>query len=250
MNTNTEHEQMPDGERQAWAQVASICNYVAALEMDWDRLAELREKRKAGRYVVGVNMPGYMPDSDPVACETAEDARDYLHNSMIEDAEREAEPDGNNKAAEELRAAAAELAEQDAEQGAAEYGRTIGGLHYWLIFEPGKLADEDEAEELAELEEAAGDCESLEDAETRIDEDALSVEVRSGWVSQGEEMQAEEFRILLCTGGPHVEIVGELDHYGQASSARVLWRDWGTSGEIFGFSHSAVLAYCNRYLYA
>ena len=40
---------------------------------------------------------------------------------------------------------------------------------------------DENAEELKELEEAAGECESRDDAETRIQEDALSVEVRSAW---------------------------------------------------------------------
>src|SRR6185437_6570361 len=60
-----------------------------------------------------------------------------------------------------------------------------------------------EAEELAELEAAAGDCESREDAEQRIYEDPLSVEVRSGWYPYGDREcphPSEEFCILLGTG--------------------------------------------------
>lgn len=99
--------------------------------------------------------------------------------------------------------------------------------------------------ELAELSDAAGECTDADDARQRIEEDALSVEVRSGWSSPGnqEEMTPEEFRILLCTGGPHVEIVGDLDR-GQPSRVRILYRDWGTSGELFDFDHDAVLTYC------
>ena len=62
--------------------------------------------------------------------------------------------------------------------------------------------DDDEREELTDLENSAGDCESEDDALTRIQEDPLSVEVRSSWTSPGEDMTAEDFNILLCTGGP------------------------------------------------
>jgi len=87
-------------------------------------------------------------------------------------------------------------------------------------------ANPDDAEELAELEEAAGDCESLDDAERRIQEDPLSLQFRSGWTSSGEPMQAEEFELLLATGGPAVRIVGELDHNGEPYMALLEVQDW------------------------
>ncbi|KQV99950.1 hypothetical protein [Rhizobacter sp. Root1221] len=112
-----------------------------------------------------------------------------------------------------------------------------------------ELEDEmsSEVEELAELEEAAGDYDDREDAERAIDEDPLSVEVRSGWGSPGDSLDPEEYRIVLCTGGPHVELVGDLDHHGEPCSVRVQYRDWGTSGELFDFDHEAVLTYCRQH---
>lgn len=63
----------------------------------------------------------------------------------------------------------------------------------------------------------------------RIEESVLSVQVRSGWVNPGtEKFKAEEFELLLCTGGPAVRIVGELDEYGQPTEARIQHQDWGT----------------------
>lgn len=103
-------------------------------------------------------------------------------------------------------------------------------------------------EELAELEEAAGENTSEEQARETIDCDALSVEVRSGWVRSKDEFEAEEFRIVLCTGGPHVEIVGDLDR-GTPSRVRVLYRDWGTAGELFDFDHDAVIEYCQQFYF-
>lgn len=74
------------------------------------------------------------------------------------------------------------------------------------------------------------DCEDWEDAEQRIIEDALSVEVRSGWTlpqaMHNAENWAEEFRIVLCTGGPHVQIRGELEN-GWPSRAWLEYQDWG-----------------------
>lgn len=106
----------------------------------------------------------------------------------------------------------------------------------------------DEAAELAELESAAGDCTSEEEARSRIEEDPLSVEIRSGWGDPGETSEPAEFRILLCTGGPHVEIVGDLDR-GEPSRPRILYKDWGTSGELFDFDHDAVLTYCRVFYF-
>lgn len=105
-----------------------------------------------------------------------------------------------------------------------------------------------EAAELADLEEVVGDCADEDDARRRIQEDALSVEYRSAWQSPGEELTPSEFRIVLCTGGPHVEIVGDIDHHGEPCSPRILYKDWGTSGELFDFDHEAVLTYCREYV--
>lgn len=85
----------------------------------------------------------------------------------------------------------------------------------------------DDFEELKELEAAAGECKSEEDARLRIEEDALSVEVRSGWVSSGSEMKPEDFAILLTTGGPAVRIRGELDEHNEPHRAWLEVQDWG-----------------------
>lgn len=232
---------------QACAQVESICAMVAAMDVDYDRLQELREKSESGHYVAGWNMPGYMPDSEPSAFDDVESAREYLAECMRDDSAtldpREFPEDG--KTAADLETAADNLAASDFE----EYGETIGRYHYFITHIPGKLADTDEQKELEELESAAGDCESQEEAQTRIEEDPLSVEIRSDWCTPGEEMTAGEFRILLCTGGPHVELVGDLDDYQQPSRVRVLFKDWGESGELFDFDRETVLRYCQQFYF-
>lgn len=90
-------------------------------------------------------------------------------------------------------------------------------------------------DELKELVEAAGECESREEAETRIQEDALSVLVRTGWYEPatiGDHQPAEEFEILLSTGGPASRIRGELDG-GEPSRAWLEVQDWGTPWTLY-----------------
>ena len=61
------------------------------------------------------------------------------------------------------------------------------------------------SDELAELEEQAGEYADQDEARDAIHATPLSVEVRSGWRSVGEDAgEPEEFRIVLCTGGPRV----------------------------------------------
>lgn len=163
---------------QAIAQAQSIAVMVAALEVDYDRLEELREERD-----------------------------DWISN------------------------------EADQTNASARWG------------------DEnlEDAIELNELEEAAGDCDDEDDARQRIQEDALSVEVRSGWSEVGDDMTAEEFRIVLCTGGPHVEIRGELSQ-GEPSRAWIEYKGWGggESGELSGnhCEQAALLRYASEFFYS
>ncbi len=84
---------------------------------------------------------------------------------------------------------------------------------------------DDEKEELAELE---NDCERRDGAIERILDDALSVQVRSGWAPVGDCLQAEEFMIVIATGCPAVRIRGELDGYRQPTRAWLEVQDWGT----------------------
>lgn len=85
------------------------------------------------------------------------------------------------------------------------------------------------SEELAELEKQAGEYADQDEARDAIYETPLSVEVRSGWHSAGEDAgEPEEFRIVLCTGGPHVELTGDI-----GGTVRVVFKDWGESGEYY-----------------
>lgn len=71
-----------------------------------------------------------------------------------------------------------------------------------------------------------------EDAERRIHEDALSVEVRGDWHAPGVEEDVTtvcDYRIPLCTGGP---AVGQLN-LGEPSTAHMEVQDWFTPWTTF-----------------
>lgn len=111
--------------------------------------------------------------------------------------------------------------------------------------------DEDNAKELNELEDAAGDCKDEDEARERIQEDPLSVEVRSGWTAASDvPLTAAEFRIVLCTGGPHVEIMGELNQYQLPCRAWLQYQDWGTPmTQFFDIEQSTLLIYCQEFYF-
>ena len=117
------------------------------------------------------------------------------------------------------------------------------------------------AADLAELEKAAGDCESREDAEQRIHEDPLSIEVRSGWYAPGEGndgehfgngVKPEEFCILLSTGGPATRIIGELNEHCEPTRARLQVQDWFTQWTDYtgdAVSQDDLLTYCRCFYF-
>ena len=77
--------------------------------------------------------------------------------------------------------------------------------------------------------ECGADCTHNEDeAREAILTDALSVQVRSDWHTPGDTADAGEYKILLCWGGPSVQILGALDEHGQPYSAELQYQDWFT----------------------
>ena len=161
---------------QAKAQYESICDMVAALEVDYDRLEELRTNAQAA-------------EANP------DEPEDY------------------------------------------------------------PALDADDQAEYEALQAAAGDCENQDAARDRIQEDPLSVQVRSGWYSPGWSDQfgnqpPEEFEILLCTGGPAVRIMGELDEYGQPVKAWMEHQDWFKPWTQWsGADQEVLLAYCREFYF-
>ena len=96
------------------------------------------------------------------------------------------------------------------------------------------------------------DEEKLEEIRESIINSALSVEFRSGWyLSPEDETKAEEFRILLSTGGPALRIIGELDDYGPVNP-KLQYQDWGTPWtdyEITKDQQEALNWFCNCFYF-
>ena len=105
--------------------------------------------------------------------------------------------------------------------------------------------DEDDREELEKLEAEAGDCTDEDDANTRIQDDPLSIEL-GGWWSPGGEPVPTEYRILLTTGGPAVQITGNLGEHNEASSATLEVQDWGKPWTSFYCDEDVLLSYVGR----
>ena len=84
--------------------------------------------------------------------------------------------------------------------------------------------------------------------------DALSVEFRSGWSANSEDMKAEEFKILLSWGGPACQIIGKLDEHQQPEDVEIEYQDWGTPWTRYEVSYnhndySALLWYCEQFYF-
>ena len=88
-------------------------------------------------------------------------------------------------------------------------------------------------------------------ARAAIEEDPLSIEVRSAWETIGTTLEPAEYCILLCTGGPAVRIIGDLDG-NSPSRARLEYQDWGTPWTEYittGPDHAALLDYAGHFYF-
>ena len=96
------------------------------------------------------------------------------------------------------------------------------------------------------------DEEKLEEIRESILNSALSVEFRSGWYSSpNEEIEPEEFKILLSWGGPALRIIGKLDYYGPIEP-KLQFQDWGTPWtdfEITEDQQKALNWFCNCFYF-
>ncbi len=81
--------------------------------------------------------------------------------------------------------------------------------------------------EMLQAVENAADDDEREAAEQAIYDDPLAVDVRSGWVNAwAAEFEPVEYRVLLCTGGPAVQLEGELDDRNQPYNVQLQHQDW------------------------
>lgn len=157
------------------------------------------------------------------------------------------------------------LAACDKEQAAAAFAETLTREQCTELLKDSGFVHSDDAplEDLRELV-ADGICDrfgSIEPDDFEFDEDAarqtiqedpLSVEVRSGWQTVGEELTAAEYCILLCTGGPAVRIIGDLNRHNEPERARLQFQDWGTPWTDLvctGEDYDALIAYAGHFYF-
>lgn len=91
-----------------------------------------------------------------------------------------------------------------------------------------------------------------EETTAKILDSALSVEVSSGWVEPDVELEPTKYRILLCTGGPAVRIVGEFNHYREPVTAKLEYQDWSTPWTEYPTNRKedeALLQYAQEFYY-
>jgi len=106
----------------------------------------------------------------------------------------------------------------------------------------GKKATDEEREEYHDRDQA----------QQVIQEDALSVEVRSDWHSPGDKSEEGEYLILLCTGGPACRIIGDLNEYKEPTRARLEYQDWFTPWNEYittGSDHEALVTYARSFYF-
>ena len=80
--------------------------------------------------LVGSNMPGYMPDSEPSAFTSWRDA----YAALLADLERDEQdlPDDSDEARDAIADALETLSRAKQLKRGAEFGETVNGRHYWL----------------------------------------------------------------------------------------------------------------------
>jgi len=83
-------------------------------------------------------------------------------------------------------------------------------------------------ENLQKLDEAPGCGTEYYKIIDELYEEPLEVSFRSGWAPKREELAAEEYLILLTTGGPALRITGALSETGGAYDAKLQYQDWFT----------------------
>ena len=80
--------------------------------------------------------------------------------------------------------------------------------------------------------ESNDDYETQEKMTYKAEVEALSVDFRSGWSCSPDDLGSpEEFKILLSTGGPACQIIGNLDQSHQPIDIVIQYQDWGTPWE-------------------
>jgi hypothetical protein len=190
---------------QAQSQYEGIYRMTQALDMDWDGFLDLVDQRRD------------LLSSVQEAQDEFDDAEREFKDANEEDADADAVEDARGTLSEAF-------SNLDA----------FDGEHKETLAQGAELIDE------FNMEDNSADA-MYDIVRERIQEDPLSVDVRSGWVSPGSTMEAEEFCILLCMGGPAVRIIGTLGNHGEPDYATLQHQDWYEEWTDYRLADSDVL---------
>ena len=76
------------------------------------------------------------------------------------------------------------------------------------------------------------DIDTPEDNHAQAQESVLSVEYRSGWAEDKDDLVVEEVRLTLAIGGPSIYLYADYDDDGQVSNCKLVCNWWGDRAEI------------------
>tara|TARA_R100000353_G_scaffold160470_1_gene120169 strand:+ start:586 stop:999 length:414 start_codon:yes stop_codon:yes gene_type:complete len=96
------------------------------------------------------------------------------------------------------------------------------------------------------------DYEKQEKIKESILNSALSVEFRSGWTSNPNDIELKEFKILLTWGGPALRVIGNLNQYKEPENIKMQFQDWGTYWTDFKITEEQQKAlnwFCNCFYF-
>jgi hypothetical protein len=99
------------------------------------------------------------------------------------------------------------------------------------------------------------DClHDVTEARKAITDGALSVEVRTDWHVPGADNMAkpDEYKILLCWGGPEVQIIGDLNVHNEPVTAFLEYRDWLKTWETYpltGTEERTLMKYAQQFYF-
>lgn len=97
------------------------------------------------------------------------------------------------------------------------------------------------------------DDEAIDAAMDDIYSDPLSIEVRDGWRSIGSKDSVDkEFKILLSTGGPATQIIGDLDEHDEPCNVKLQSQDWFTPWTTYETEEGEdeiLLEYCQQFCF-
>ena len=85
-------------------------------------------------------------------------------------------------------------------------------------------------EQLVRTLQQAADANAVSAARAAIVAEAPQIAVRTNWHAPGEPNEISEYRILLSSGSPSVQVIGDIEH-GEPYSARLGYQDWFTRWE-------------------